>query len=56
MSAIELAQSLIKIKSISPKDEGCFDLVEAELAPLGFETKHISAPRKPDSGMPLTKQ
>ena len=41
MSAIELAQSLIKIKSISPKDEGCFDLVEAELAPLGFETKRI---------------
>ena len=41
MSAIELAQSLIKIKSISPKDEGCFDLVEAKLAPLGFETKRI---------------
>ena len=41
MSALELAQSLIKIKSISPKDEGCFELIEAELSPLGFQIERI---------------
>ena len=34
MLALELAQSLIKIKSVSPNDEGCFDLIEAQLIPL----------------------
>ena len=42
MSALELAQSLIKIKSISPEDGGCFDLIEAELTPLGFQIEKIS--------------
>jgi succinyl-diaminopimelate desuccinylase len=42
MSALELAQSLIKIKSISPEDGGCFDLIEAELSPLGFQIEKIS--------------
>ena len=41
MSALKLAQSLIKIKSISPKDRGCFDLIEAELIPLGFQIEKI---------------
>jgi len=41
MSALKLAQSLIKIKSISPKDEGCFELIEAELSPLGFQIERI---------------
>ena len=41
MSALELAQSLIKIKSISPKDGGCFGLIEAELSPLGFQIERI---------------
>ena len=41
MSALELAQSLIKIKSISPKDGGCFELIEAELSPLGFQMERI---------------
>ena len=41
MSALELAQSLIKIKSISPEDGGCFDLIEAELIPLGFQIEKI---------------
>ena len=41
MSALELAQSLIKIKSISPNDGGCFDLIETELTPLGFEMERI---------------
>ena len=41
MSALKLAQSLIKIKSISPEDGGCFDLIEAELTPLGFQIEKI---------------
>lgn len=41
MSALKLAQSLIKIKSISPEDGGCFDLIEAELIPLGFQIEKI---------------
>jgi len=41
MSALKLAQSLIKIKSISPKDGGCFELIEAELSPLGFQIERI---------------
>ncbi|MDC0180004.1 succinyl-diaminopimelate desuccinylase [Pseudomonadota bacterium] len=41
MSALELAQALIKIKSISPEDGGCFDLIEAELIPLGFQIEKI---------------
>ena len=41
MSALKLAQSLIKIKSISPNDEGCFDLIEKELIPLGFQIDRI---------------
>jgi len=42
MSALELAQSLIKIKSISPEDGGCFDLIEAELIPFGFQIEKIA--------------
>ena len=41
MSALELAQSLIKIKSVSPNDEGCFDLIEAQLIPLGFVIERV---------------
>ena len=41
MSALKLAQSLIKIKSISPNDMGCFDLIEKELIPLGFQIDRI---------------
>ena len=41
MSALKLAQSLIKIKSISPDDKGCFDLIEKELIPLGFQIDRI---------------
>lgn len=42
MSALKLAQSLIKIKSISPNDGGCFDIIENELAPLGFKMERIA--------------
>ena len=39
---INLAKSLLEIKSISPNDNGCFDIVESYLEPLGFETKRIN--------------
>ena len=37
-----LAQSLIKIPSITPKDLGCQDLIEKRLAPLGFNCIRLS--------------
>ena len=39
---IDLAKSLLEIKSISPNDNGCFDIIESYLEPLGFETKRIN--------------
>ena len=39
---IELLQNLLKIKSISPRDMGCFDLIEKELKELGFNCKRIN--------------
>jgi succinyl-diaminopimelate desuccinylase len=41
MSALNLAQALIKIKSISPDDGGCFKLLEPELVSLGFGIEKI---------------
>ena len=41
MSALKLAQSLIQIKSVSPYDKGCFDLIETALVPMGFEIERI---------------
>ncbi|MDB4029344.1 succinyl-diaminopimelate desuccinylase [Gammaproteobacteria bacterium] len=41
MSALNLAQSLIRIKSISPNDAGCFKVIEPELASLGFKVEKI---------------
>ena len=34
---IELLQKLIRIKSISPSDMGCFDLIENELKKLNLD-------------------
>ena len=39
---IELLQKLIQIKSISPKDMGCFDLIETELKQLNFKCERIN--------------
>tara|TARA_Y100000994_G_scaffold249070_1_gene258907 strand:- start:2969 stop:4096 length:1128 start_codon:yes stop_codon:yes gene_type:complete len=39
---IELLQNLLRIKSISPNDMGCFDLIEKELFKLGFNCKRIN--------------
>ena len=39
---IEFLRNLINIKSISPKDMGCFDLIEAELKQLNFQCERIN--------------
>ena len=39
---IELLQRLIRIKSISPSDMGCFDLIEDELKKLDFKCERIN--------------
>ena len=39
---IELLQNLLKIKSISPNDMGCFDLIEKELKELDFNCERIN--------------
>ena len=36
-----LLKDLIKIESITPKDEGCFDLIEPFLKDLGFKCERI---------------
>ena len=41
MSVLNLAQSLIRIKSISPNDAGCFEVIEPELVSLGFKVEKI---------------
>ncbi len=39
---IEFLQDLLRIKSISPKDMGCFDLIERELAQHDFKCERIN--------------
>ena len=39
---IEFLQELIKIQSLSPRDEGCFDLIEKKLNKLEFNCKRIN--------------
>jgi 2,3,4,5-tetrahydropyridine-2-carboxylate N-succinyltransferase len=39
---IEFLQDLLKIRSISPKDMGCFDLIEEELVKHDFNEVKIS--------------
>ena len=39
---IELLQNLLKIKSISPNDMGCFDVIENELKGVGFNCERIN--------------
>ena len=39
---IELLQKLIRIKSISPSDMGCFDIIENELKKLNFKCERIN--------------
>ena len=39
---IDLLQNLLKIKSISPNDMGCFDVIENELKEIGFNCERIN--------------
>ena len=41
MEIESLLKDLIKIESITPKDEGCFDLIEPFLKDLGFKCERI---------------
>ncbi|MFL6621194.1 MAG: succinyl-diaminopimelate desuccinylase [Sulfurifustis sp.] len=38
---LELAKELIRRPSVTPKDEGCQDLIAARLAPLGFAVERL---------------
>ena len=42
MNLIEFTQKLLRIQSITPRDMGCFDLIEPELKELGFSTRRIN--------------
>jgi len=42
MTMIDLLRNLLKIKSISPNDMGCFDVIEKELRKLGFNCERIN--------------
>ncbi len=42
MNLENLVTDLIKIESISPKDKGCFDLIEPILSELGFMSERIN--------------
>lgn len=42
MNIETLLQDLIKIESITPRDEGCFDLIEPILEDLGFNCQRIN--------------
>ena len=39
---IEFLQKLIKIQSLSPRDEGCFDFIEERLVELDFKCERIN--------------
>ena len=42
MEIQNLLEDLIKIESITPKDEGCFDLIEPMLKDMGFHCERIN--------------
>jgi succinyl-diaminopimelate desuccinylase len=42
-STFELARQLIARRSVTPKDDGCLDLIAARLEPLGFRGERIGA-------------
>ena len=41
MNLIEFTQKLLRIQSITPRDMGCFDLIEPELKELGSQLKEL---------------
>ncbi|MGI9345757.1 MAG: M20/M25/M40 family metallo-hydrolase, partial [Gammaproteobacteria bacterium] len=42
MDTLELAQKLIRIESVTPKDGGCMDLIIEQLQPLGFIAERLA--------------
>ncbi|MGN1281347.1 MAG: succinyl-diaminopimelate desuccinylase [Succinivibrio sp.] len=40
-NTVALAQKLVRIKSVTPDDNGCQCVVKAELAPLGFDMRTV---------------
>jgi len=42
-ATLDLARQLIALRSITPQDAGCLELVEARLKPLGFRCERFSA-------------
>jgi succinyl-diaminopimelate desuccinylase len=38
---IKFLQKLIQIESLSPRDEGCFELIETRLKKLNFDCERI---------------
>ena len=42
MSNLDLLKKLIKIESISPNDNGCFDVIKQQLDDLNFSFKEKS--------------
>lgn len=42
-STRQLTDDLIARRSLTPSDEGCIDLIEARLAPLGFHSERMDA-------------
>lgn len=42
LSTLELAQALIARRSVTPDDAGCQDLIQEQLAPLGFRFETIA--------------
>ena len=40
---LELAQALIRLRSVTPDDRGCQELLQQRLAPLGFVPEVVSA-------------
>ena len=41
MDEIQIAKKLIEIESISPEDNGCFDVIKSELKDLKFKFEQI---------------
>jgi succinyl-diaminopimelate desuccinylase len=41
LDAVRLAQALIRCPSVTPRDEGALDLVQAVLTDLGFECTRL---------------
>ena len=37
-ATLDLVQQLMRLRSITPEDAGCQDLIAQRLKPLGFET------------------